>query len=155
MPNVYEPEFDVERDEPPYVWRRARVGAAAGARALGASVFAVPPGGTTFPLHAHLHNEELLVVLAGAPTLRTGGEAPDRVLAAGDVVAFVTGLDGAHQLRNESAEEVRLLIVSTMVAPEVNVFPDSGELWVRDYIPGTEPPAGAFDVRAPLPGADR
>ena len=76
MPNVYEPEFDVERDEPPYVWRRARVGAAAGARALGASVFAVPPGGTTFPLHAHLHNEELLVVLAGEPTLRVGGDVP-------------------------------------------------------------------------------
>ena len=155
MPNVYEPEFEVERDEPPYVWRRSRVGAAAGARALGASVFAVPPGGTTFPLHAHLHNEELLVVLAGEPTLRVGGDVPDRVLAAGEVVAFVAGVGGAHQLRNDSAQEVRLLIVSTMVAPEINVFPDTGELWVRDYIPGTEPPAGAFDVHAPLPSADR
>jgi uncharacterized cupin superfamily protein len=155
MPNVYEPQFEVERDEPPYIWRRSRVGAAAGARALGASVFAVPPGGTTFPLHAHLHNEELLVVLAGAPTLRVGGDVPDRVLAAGEVVAFVAGVGGAHQLRNDSAAEVRLLIVSTMVAPEVNVFPDTGELWVRDYIPGTTPPAGAFDVHAPLPSDDR
>jgi uncharacterized cupin superfamily protein len=155
MTNLYEPEFDVERDEPPYVWRRARLGRAAGARALGASLFAVPPGGTTFPLHAHLHNEELLVVLAGQPTLRVGGDVPDRVLAAGEVVAFVAGVDGAHQLRNDSAEEVRLLIVSTMVAPEINVFPDTGELWVRDYVPGTAAPAGAFDVHAPLPSADR
>jgi uncharacterized cupin superfamily protein len=120
-------------------------------------VFVVPPGGTTFPLHAHLHNEELLVVLAGAPTLRTGGEGEDatRALAPGEVVAFPAGLDGAHQLLNETSEEVRLLIVSTMVAPEVNVFPDTGELWVRDYIPGTDPPPGAFDVHAPLPSADR
>src|SRR4051812_39376860 len=152
MPNVYEPEFDVEQDAPPYVWRRARVGRAAGARQLGASLFAVPPGGTTFPLHAHLHNEELLVVVSGAPTLRTlEGE---RLLAAGEVVAFVAGRAGAHELRNDSAEEVRLLIVSTMVAPEINLFPDTNEVWVRDYVPGTDAPHGAFDVRAPLPRDD-
>jgi uncharacterized cupin superfamily protein len=153
MPNVFEPEYDVERDEPPYVWRRAMVGRAAGARALGASLFVLPPGGTTFPLHAHLHNEELLVVLSGTPTLRTVDAS--RPLAPGDVVAFPAGLEGAHQLVNSSDAEVRLLIVSTMVAPEVNVFPDTGELWVRDYVPGTDPPPGAFDVHAPLPSADR
>src|SRR5689334_7852256 len=152
MPNLYEPEFDVEQDAPPYVWRRARLGRAAGSRQLGASLFAVPPGGTTFPLHAHLHNEELLIVVAGAPTLRTSEGS--RRLAPGEVVAFVAGLEGAHELRNETAEEVRLLIVSTMAAPEINVFPDTGELWVRDYVPGTDAPAGAFDVRTPLPSAD-
>jgi uncharacterized cupin superfamily protein len=151
MANVYEPEFDVEQDAPPYVWRRARLGRAAGAERLGASLFAVPPGGTTFPLHAHLHNEELLVVVSGEPTLRTlDGE---RRLAAGEVVAFVAGHAGAHELRNETEEEVRLLIVSTMVAPEINLFPDTNELWVRDYVPGTDAPADAFDVRAPLPPA--
>ena len=64
-------------------------------------------------------------------------------------------MDGAHQLRNDSAAEVRLLIVSTMVAPEVNVFPDTGELWVRDYIPGTD--AAGRRVRRPraTPGDDR
>jgi uncharacterized cupin superfamily protein len=155
MTNLYEPEFDVERDEPPYVWRRARLGRAAGARALGASLFAVPPGGTTFPLHAHLHNEELVVVVEGSPTLRVGGGVADRILARGEVVAFPAGLDGAHELRNDSDAEVRVLIVSTMVAPEVNVFPDTGELWVRDYVPGTDPPAGAFDAHVPLPPSDR
>ena len=34
------------------------------------------------------------------------------------------------------------------------LFPDTGELWVRDYIPGTDPPEDAFDVRAPLPADD-
>ncbi|HWH93066.1 MAG TPA: cupin domain-containing protein [Baekduia sp.] len=149
MPNVHEPEFDVEQDAPPFVWRRARLGRAAGAERLGASLFAVPPGGTTFPLHAHLHNEELLVVLSGTPTLRTlDGE---EVLASGEVVAFVAGRAGAHELRNDSVEEVRLLIVSTMEAPEINLFPDTNELWVRDYVPGTDAPDGAIDVRAPLP----
>jgi uncharacterized cupin superfamily protein len=152
MPNVFDPEFDVEHEGAPYVWKRARLGRAAGSRALGASLFALPPGSATFPLHAHLHNEELLVVLSGTPTLRTLSET--RVLDAGDVVAFVAGLAGAHELTNGTDAEVRLLIVSTMVAPEVNVFPDTGELWVRDYIPGTDPPEDAFDVRAPLPADD-
>jgi uncharacterized cupin superfamily protein len=100
----------------------------------------------------HLHNEELLVVVAGTPTLRTlTGERP---LAPGEVVAFPAGNDGAHELRNDSQEAVRLLVVSTMVAPEINVFPDTNELWVRDYVPGTEAPDGAFDVHARLPAAD-
>jgi uncharacterized cupin superfamily protein len=149
MPNIHEPEFDVEHDGAPYAWRRARLGRMAGAQRLGASLFALPPGSTTFPLHAHLHNEELLIVLSGTPTLRTLDD--ERVLASGEVVAFVAGRAGAHELRNDSGEEVRLLIVSTMVAPEINLFPDTGELWVRDYVPGTDAPDGAFDVRAPLP----
>jgi uncharacterized cupin superfamily protein len=152
MPNVYEPEFDVESDQPPYVWRRARLGRQAGSERLGASLFELPPGGTTFPLHAHLHNEELLVVVSGRPTLRTlDGE---RVLDAGEVVAFPAGETGAHELRNASDESVRLLIMSTMLAPEINVFPDTGELWVRDYVPGHDRPDGAYDVRARLPAAD-
>jgi uncharacterized cupin superfamily protein len=149
MANIYEPEFDVERDEPPYAWRRARLGRAAGSERLGASLFRVPPRSTTFPLHAHLHNEELLVVVAGTPTLRTlDGE---RTLTAGDLVAFPAGRAGAHELRNDSADDVSVLIVSTMLAPEVNLFPDTGELWVRDYVPGTDVPADAIDIHAPLP----
>jgi uncharacterized cupin superfamily protein len=152
VPNIYEPEFDAERDAPPYVWQRARLGRQAGCERLGASLFDVAPGASTFPLHVHLHNEELLVVVSGTPTLRTlDGE---QTLAPGDVVAFPAGNEGAHELRNDSAEPVRLLVVSTMVAPEINVFPDTGELWVRDYVPGTDAPDGAFDVHARLPAAD-
>ena len=152
MPNIYDPDFDVEHDDAPYIWKRARLGRAAGSEQLGASLFSLPRGSATFPLHAHLHNEELLVVIAGTPTLRTVQD-PERVLRTGDVVAFPAGLNGAHELRNDSAEPVSLLIVSTMVAPEINVFPDTGELWVRDYVPGTDAPTGAFDVRTPLPDA--
>jgi uncharacterized cupin superfamily protein len=149
MANIYEPAFDVAREEPPYVWRRAWLGRQAGAQRLGASLFEIAPGGETFPLHAHLHNEELLIVVAGAPMLRTlDGE---RALAAGDVVACPAGREGAHALRNDTDAPVRVLIVSTMVAPEINVFPDTGELWVRDYVPGTDAPAEAFDVHAPMP----
>ena len=109
-----------------------------GARELGASLFEVPPGAATFPLHAHFANEELLVVLCGRPTLRTRDGA--RELAPGEVVAFLAGLDGAHRLDNLSDEPVRLLIVSTMRAPEINAMLEDTTYWLRDYVPGTDRP---------------
>ncbi len=148
-PNIFDPAFDRSRDEPPYRWRRAFVGRQAGSEQLGASLFEVEPGAATFPLHAHFHNEELLIVLAGAPTLRT--LEGTRELVPGEVVAFPAGRSGAHELTNRTAGRVRIMIVSTMLAPEINEFPDTGELWVRDYVPGTDPPPGALDEHRPAP----
>jgi uncharacterized cupin superfamily protein len=137
VPNVFEPEWDSEQDEPPFTWRRARVGREAGSERLGASLYELPAGASSFPLHLHHANEELLVVLAGRPTLRTlDGE---RDLEVGEVVAFNVGRRGAHRLDNRSGEPARVLLVSTMVAPEVSEYPDSGKVWARTYPPGGEP----------------
>jgi uncharacterized cupin superfamily protein len=144
MANIYEPEWDAERDEPPYRWRRSRIGRQTGARQLGASLFELPPGATSFPLHIHYANEEMLVVVGGRPTLSTPGGS--RELVAGDVVACPAGRDGAHRLTNDTDAPARVLIVSTMHAPDINEFPETGEYWVRDYVPGTDPPEGALDV---------
>jgi len=143
--NVHQPEWDAETDRPPYHWQRSLVGRRAGAEKLGASLFDVPPGGATFPFHAHHANEELLVVLAGTPTLRTlDGE---RTLDEGEVVSFPAGRRGAHALENRTDATVRILIVSTMIAPDINEFPDSGTLWARSFAPGSVPPAdGAVAV---------
>jgi uncharacterized cupin superfamily protein len=143
-PNVFEPRFDAEQDEAPFTWRRARIGRQAEAEKLGASLFELPPGASSFPLHVHHANEEMIVVLAGRPTLRTlDGE---RELSPGEVVACPTGRRGAHRIDNRSGEPARFLIVSTMIAPEVNEYPDSGKLWARDYPPGAEGPGDGFDV---------
>jgi uncharacterized cupin superfamily protein len=144
MANIFSPQWDVDRDEPPYRWRRARLGRQAGSRQLGASLFEVPPGASTFPLHIHYANEELLVVVGGEATLHTLEDS--RALAPGDVVAFPAGREGAHRLSNDGDEPARLLLVSTMNAPDVNEFPELGQYWVRDYVPGTDPPEGALDV---------
>lgn len=143
--NVFEPDWDAERNEEPYRWRRARLGRQAGCEAIGASLFELRPDAATFPLHIHHANEELIVVLAGEPTL----EAPEREkrLEAGEVVACPAGRRGAHRIRNESAEAARVLILSTMRAPEITEFPETGELWVRNYPPGADPPEIALDQR--------
>lgn len=62
-----------------------------------------------------------------------------RRLGPGDVVACRAGREGAHRLNNNGDEPARVLIVSTMHAPEINEFPDSGVVWARTYAPGAAP----------------
>jgi uncharacterized cupin superfamily protein len=144
MANVFRPEWDAERDQPPFRWRRARLGRQAGTESLGASLYELEPGARTFPLHAHYANEELIIVLAGKPTLRTlNGE---RELEEGDVVACPAGRQGAHRLDNAGKTMARVLIVSTMRAPEINEMIEDGEFWLRSYPPGGNPDGG-LDVR--------
>jgi uncharacterized cupin superfamily protein len=141
--NLHDPEWDMKRDEPPFQWRRARLGRQAGARALGASVFEVPAGAATFQLHVHHANEELIFVLSGRVTMSDGES--ERELAPGAVFACPAGAGGAHRLDNRGQEPARILIVSTMVAPDVTELREDGQVWVRDYPPGSDPPAGALD----------
>jgi len=150
MPNLFDPDWEAERDEPPFRWRRARLGHQAGARQLGASLFELPPGAATFPLHAHYSNEELLVVVAGRPTL-TGADGTQRALEPGEVVACPAGREGAHRVDNHTEEPARVLILSTMKAPEINEMLEDGSYWVRDYAPGLFPEDPGLDVRGLRP----
>lgn len=149
MANVFEPEWDAESDEAPFRWRRARIGRQTGAEQLGASLFEIAPGDATFPLHAHHANEEMLFVLSGTPTLLT----PDaeRMLQPGEAVAFKAGREGAHRIDNRTEGPARLLIVSTMKAPEINEMLEDRTFRIRGYAPGVDPPTGSLDVSVPMP----
>ncbi len=142
--NIFEPVWDVEVDRPPYRWRRSRIGRQVGCEELGASLFEVAPGAATFPLHAHHANEELIIVISGSLVLRT--PEGERELHPGAVTACPRGLRGAHRLDNPGDEPARVLIVSTMNAPDINEFPESDVLWARTYAPGSDPPADAAET---------
>jgi uncharacterized cupin superfamily protein len=133
--NIFDPDLDVEQDRPGFSWRAARIAPLAGAERLGASLYELPPGQTAFPYHAHLANEELLIVLRGSPSLRT--PRGSRMLAEGEVVSFPVGDRGAHQVTNRSAESVRFLIVSEMRAPDIVLYPDSEKVGARGSAPGS------------------
>ena len=47
------------------------------------------------------------------------------------MVVFREGPEGAHQVRNDTAEPIRVLIASTKQLPDAAVYPDSGKvgLW--------------------------
>jgi uncharacterized cupin superfamily protein len=133
--NVFEPQFDSSEEREGFASRRAQVGRQAGGERLGASLYELEPRNATFPYHYHHANEELLIVLAGRPHLRT----PDgwRRLEPGDVVAFPVGERGAHQIVNPTDERARVLIVSEMESPELSVYPDTGKVGVREHAPGS------------------
>jgi uncharacterized cupin superfamily protein len=133
-PNLFEPEFDDTSERPGFAGRRARLGRQAGAEELGASLFELEPGSAPFPLHYHLGNEEMLIVVAGRPSLRT----PDaeRELEPGEVVALPRGEGGAHQVINRTGDPARVLIVSEMNAPDVVVRPESDKISAFGRPPG-------------------
>jgi uncharacterized cupin superfamily protein len=92
---------------------------------LGATLYELGPGNWA-PFHFHHASEELLVVLRGHPTLRTGEGS--RRLDPGAVVHFRTGPEGAHGLANETDEPVRYVMASTLRSPEVAEYPDLGQI---------------------------
>ena len=132
MPNINDPRFDQIRDHEGFLARRARIGRQAGAQRLGLSLWELPAGQAAYPYHFHYTEEELLIVLDGAPSLRS----PDgwRRLAPGEVVSFARGESGAHQLLNETAETVRFLSCSTSGEPDVVSYLDSGKLGVFERL---------------------
>lgn len=134
MANVFEPNLEESSEQPGFSWRRAPLGRQVGAERLGASLFVLPPGEAAFPMHYHLGNEEMLIVIAGTPSLRKPDE--ERSLEPGEVVSFPRGEAGAHQVVNRSEEEARVLLVSEMNAPEIVVRPESGKLSALGRPPG-------------------
>ena len=95
---------------------------------LGASVWELQPGGVNWN-HFHHGSEELLMVLRGHPTLRT--PEGERHLRERDVVTFPHGPAGTKEIRNDTDEVVRVVIVSTNAVPDVSEYPDVGKIGVR------------------------
>jgi uncharacterized cupin superfamily protein len=122
-------------------FRRRQLGAAAGGRMLGCSLYELPPGRCSWPYHYHLANEEAIYVLEGEGTLRLAGT--ERALRPGDYVALPPGEGSAHQVVNRSGAPLRYLCFSTMVEPEISVYPESGKIGVF----AGSAPGGAKEAR--------
>ena len=116
-----------------FAFRRKRLGAAAGGIGIGTSWIEVPPGKKAFQHHYHLANEEAVFVLEGDGVLRLGEE--EHPIRAGDYVAFPPG-PPAHQILNRSQAPLRMLAISTMIDPEVVLYPDSKKIAARSFRDG-------------------
>ena len=128
--NLNGDEWDRVEDRPGWRSRDAWVGAHIDAELMGASMYELDPGDRLWPYHTHHANEEWVVVLRGRPTLRT--PEGEQELTEGDVVAFPRGKAGAHQISNHTAEPLRVLMLSTLLAPDVVEYLDSGKVSVVD-----------------------
>jgi uncharacterized cupin superfamily protein len=134
MPRVSlnRPELNYDPDDPPGfrsgMWR---FGESLGAERVGTTLYELPPGESVCPYHYELPAEEWLLVLEGNPTVREpDGETR---LAPMDVVFFAPGPSGAHQVRNDTTETVRVLMWGENPYPAAAIYPDSNKIgiWTR------------------------
>jgi uncharacterized cupin superfamily protein len=109
-----------------------RFGASLGAKETGTTVYELPPGESVCPYHYEYGEEEWLLVLAGRPTVRDpeGTEQLDPF----DVVFFPMGPAGAHLIRNDTDETVRVLMWGMVITPTATAYPDSDKVavWTGD-----------------------
>jgi uncharacterized cupin superfamily protein len=133
VPNINRPEFDEPREHEGFRAKRARLGQQLGSERVGASLWELPAGQAAYPYHYHLTEEEMVVVIAGTPILRT----PDgwRELEEGEVVSFARGERGAHQIVNHSRDAVRFIAVSTHGDPDIAFYPDSNKIGASERLP--------------------
>jgi uncharacterized cupin superfamily protein len=139
------PDLKLDPDDPPG-FRAAswRFGESLGAKRVGTTLYEIPPGEAVCPYHYENAEEEWLLVLDGNPTLREPDS--EHRLEPMDVAFFPPGPGGAHQVRNDTAEPVRVLMWGENLYPGVSTYPDSNKICVwtgvgedgRVYRLGTE-----------------
>ncbi len=113
----------------PFGDETAEVGRLLGAEKLGYSVARLRRGDHYCPYHWHTAEEELFVVLAGTPTLRT--PRGTFALRGGDIIAFPTNARGAHRLSNDAEAEALLLLVANTDPTDTCFYPDSRKFVVE------------------------
>jgi uncharacterized cupin superfamily protein len=106
----------------------ARLGRTTGATSTGISVYELPPGQSICPYHYEIGEEEWLLVLSGRATLRTPEGTHE--MAPWDVAFFPKGREGAHAVRNETSETVRVVMFSENRWPGATVYPDSDKIGI-------------------------
>lgn len=128
--NLNGDQWDRVQDRDGWRSKDAWIGAQIDAELIGGSLYELEPGNRLWPYHTHHGNEEWMLVLRGRPTLRT----PDgeRRLEEGDVVAFPRGRDGLHQVRNDTDGPLRILMLSTLLTPDIVEYPDSNKVSALD-----------------------
>jgi uncharacterized cupin superfamily protein len=128
--NLHGEEWDRSEERAGWRSKDAWVGRRLNAELIGGSLYELEPGDKLWPYHTHHANEEWLIVVRGRPTLRTGDG--EQELHEGDVACFRRGKDGLHQVVNRTDAPIRVLMLSTMIAPEIVEYPDSGKVGARN-----------------------
>ena len=123
--NVNELDWEFDNHDDRFVYQRKWFTPRVGAKKLGCSVYRVPPGKTAFPFHKHVSNEEALYVLTGTGTIRLDDN--EFKVGPGDYIALPP--EGPnHQLINSGSEDLEYLCLSTMIHPDITLFPDSDKV---------------------------
>ena len=132
----------------------AAIGEKLGLTRIGIHHVRLPPGRRTSYPHAESAEEEFVFVVEGRPDAWIDGQL--HALRPGDCVAFPAGTGVCHSFLNNSAEEVRLIVVGEKPKHQNKIrYPlneaheaTRPDAW-KDWPPR---PLGAHDGRARKPG---
>jgi uncharacterized cupin superfamily protein len=89
---------------------------------FGVNLTRLKPGGSSSIRHAHTKQDEFVYILAGRPTMIT--DAGRTALKAGMCAGFRAGTGDAHQLVNETDEEVVYLEIGDRTDSDAVTYPD-------------------------------
>jgi uncharacterized cupin superfamily protein len=131
--NLSKPDIEYD-DTDPEGFRSGmfRFGPQLGATDTGATLYEIPPGQALCPYHYEYGEEEWVLALTGRPSVRTpeGSEQLEPL----EMAFFPKGPEGAHQIRNDTDEPVRVLMWSTVLVLTATAYPDSDKvgIWTGD-----------------------
>lgn len=96
---------------------------AGGLTQFGANLITLPPGTWSSQRHHHSHEDEVIYITAGHPTLYEGAEGIP--LSPGDITVHPMGDGIGHHMKNETNQDVTYLVVGGR-NPETDhgVYPD-------------------------------
>ena len=113
--NLNGDEWDRVEDRPGWRSKDAWVGARIGAELIGGSMYELEPGDRLWPYHTHHANEEWMIVAARpADAAHARGRAGAR---RGRRRLLPARQGRAHQVRNATDAPIRVLMLSTLLAP--------------------------------------
>ena len=112
MPNLFEDEFSGRLD--------------LSSEETAMYLYDVEPG-ESFPYH-YEYVEEWLLVVDGVVVVRVPDSEVE--LARGELMRFVPGPGGAHQISNRGAANARVLLFSKAALPGISVYPDTDTIGV-------------------------
>lgn len=132
---IFEP-FNVERvpwtqhsKGDRFAIRYRELGEYGGGTHVGVCLEELAPGKQACPAHYHMLEEEHLLILEGALTLRLGERTYE--MTAGDYVCFPAGQKAGHALINRGDKPCRYLIIGERNPHDVIHYVDSGRVGVR------------------------
>lgn len=117
-PSNYPPEFARRMNGR----EKRALGDVFGLKNFGVNLTRLAPGAMSALRHAHTKQDEFVYILQGQPTLVTN--AGRRQLSAGDCAGFAADSGDAHQLVNESSEDVLYLEMGDRTAGDSASYPD-------------------------------
>ena len=99
---------------------------------FGANLITLAPGACSSQRHHHSHEDEIVFIVSGEPTLYEGGAGIP--LAPGDVTVHPMGDGIAHHMKNETDKDVTYLVIGgrnpqndSVVYPDIDLaLPSNG-----------------------------